>query len=199
MPPTINSINSTIPIEISKGGTNAASFSTATGIVKYDGTSLVTSTTATIDASNRMRNTAQPAFNSGIMNAFVNNITGDGTAYALVSDVERFDQNNNFNGTTTFTAPKTGKYLFVVQTQPSGLSSVFTYGSIDIVTTSATYRFLCNIGAAIYVNFRTISINALCPMTAGDTATFVLTVSGGTKVVDIQNSETNIFCSTLAC
>src|SRR5258706_10844124 len=45
---------------IAGGGTNATSMSTTTGIVKYDGTSLVTSTTAKIDASNRYTNTSQP-------------------------------------------------------------------------------------------------------------------------------------------
>lgn len=40
--PTINSINSNIPIEISKGGTNATTMATTDGVVYYDGTRLVT-------------------------------------------------------------------------------------------------------------------------------------------------------------
>lgn len=44
---TINSINSNIPIELSKGGTNATSMATTNGTVYYDGTRLVTSATGT--------------------------------------------------------------------------------------------------------------------------------------------------------
>lgn len=42
---TNNSINSNIPIEISKGGTNATSMATTRGTVYYDGTRLVTTAT----------------------------------------------------------------------------------------------------------------------------------------------------------
>lgn len=45
---TKNSINSSNPIEISKGGTNASSMATADGIVYYDGTKLVTTSAGTI-------------------------------------------------------------------------------------------------------------------------------------------------------
>jgi hypothetical protein len=41
--PTINCWGSNIPVEISKGGTNATSMSTASGILKYDSTKLITS------------------------------------------------------------------------------------------------------------------------------------------------------------
>lgn len=44
---TINSINSNIPIELSKGGTNATSMATTNGTVYYDGTRLVTTATGT--------------------------------------------------------------------------------------------------------------------------------------------------------
>lgn len=39
---TINSINSNIPIELAKGGTNATSLATTNGVIYYDGTRLVT-------------------------------------------------------------------------------------------------------------------------------------------------------------
>jgi len=44
---TKNAINSNIPIEISKGGTNATSMTDTDGVVYYDGTSLVTTTVGT--------------------------------------------------------------------------------------------------------------------------------------------------------
>jgi hypothetical protein len=203
---TQNSINSNIPIEITKGGTNATSFSTANGIVKYDGTRLVSSTTATIDASNRMTNTAQPAFLAN-RSADASNITGDGTTWTMICDYENFDQANNFNGTTTFTAPKTGIYFFPILIAPKDLSASFTYGEMNIVTTSRTYRYFINVGAAmatpVYNNI-VLRMNALCDMTAGDTATFTLKMSGGTKTVGIQGdggaaTKVNSKACFLAC
>ena len=44
---TKNSIGSNIPIDISKGGTNASSMTTTDGVVYYDGTRLVTTTVGT--------------------------------------------------------------------------------------------------------------------------------------------------------
>ncbi len=44
---TINSIGSNIPIEIAKGGTNAASMTNTDGVVYFDGTSLVTTAVGT--------------------------------------------------------------------------------------------------------------------------------------------------------
>lgn len=44
---TINAIDSNIPIEIAKGGTNATSMATTDGVVYFDGTRLVTSAAGT--------------------------------------------------------------------------------------------------------------------------------------------------------
>jgi hypothetical protein len=44
---TKNSIDSNIPIEISKGGTNTTSLANTNGVIYYDGTNLVTTTVGT--------------------------------------------------------------------------------------------------------------------------------------------------------
>ena len=44
---TKNSFNSNIPVEISKGGTNATSMTDTNGVAYYDGTRLVTTTVGT--------------------------------------------------------------------------------------------------------------------------------------------------------
>lgn len=46
---TSNSINSAIPIEIAKGGTNSSSMTNTYGINYYDGSSIVTTTVGTTD------------------------------------------------------------------------------------------------------------------------------------------------------
>lgn len=113
--PTTNSWNSNIPIEVTKGGTNDASMSTATGIVKYDGTGLVTSATAKIDSNNILINSSQPRFRA-YTSAVVNNVTGDNTAYNIICDTEDYDIGSNYDtGTGIFTVSVSGVYLFVAQ------------------------------------------------------------------------------------
>ena len=104
----------TVPVAIANGGTNATSMVTTNGIVKYDGTRLVTSSTAQIDASNRMTNTSQPAFQY-YLGTNDTNATGNGALYQLGSGnalTQVFDQGNNMTVGGVFTAPVDGIYCF---------------------------------------------------------------------------------------
>ncbi len=179
------------PLSIAYGGTNATSMSTSTGIVKYDGTSLVTSTTAKIDSSNRYTNTSQPAFNQR-NGSTRTNVTGDGTVYtAIFNTATSTQQGSGFDGTSTFTAPVTGWYHFdygialtgiVAQTQTYialNHVAVFTYIG-PLVLASATAS-----GGALYL---TSSKTIL--MTANDTVTISVASSGSTKTVSVD--ATNI-------
>jgi hypothetical protein len=110
---TKNSIDSNIPIEISKGGSNAITFVTNTGIIKYDGVNLVTSSTNLIDSSDEQTNSSQPAFSAYLAASDLNK-TGAGAAYTLGTKAltEIFDQGGDFNVNGTFTSPVDGKYIF---------------------------------------------------------------------------------------
>lgn len=195
---TKNSIDSGIPIELSKGGTNATSFSTNTGIVKYDGTSLVTSTTALIDSSNRMTNTSQPTFLAYNDTARAN-VTGDGTLYNLVFEVEVFDQGNNYDATSTFTAPVTGRYYLSARTNFSGILNTHTVMQYDIITSNRGYMvqqspYLSSDASGNYTAY----ISVLADMDAGDTAYVDLAVYNGTKVIDITTgTAASSFCGCL--
>lgn len=197
---TINTWNSNIPVELSKGGTNATSFGTATGIVKYDGTRLVTSTTATIDASNRYINTGQPFFlatNSGALT----DVTGDGTVYTIAFDSEVADVGGNYNnGSYTFTAPVTGVYLFNLRLTLSGLAAAHTQGSILLTSTGgAEHLFNANYGAIRDVN-NNLRLNgsAILYLSATNTVVAQVAVYNGTKVVDISGTaHTNYFSGVL--
>lgn len=171
-------------LAIAHGGTNATSMSTSTGIVKYDGTRLVTSSTALIDSSNRQTNTSQPAFFAYNTTA-PTNVTGDGTAYTIVFDTELFDQNNNFDATSTFTAPVTGKYQFNVTILAQQATSAMTRGSA-LVTTARTYNM--NDDGASFTGNNALQFSLLVPMTAGDTAQVTVIFGGGAKVVDIYGA-----------
>jgi hypothetical protein len=201
---TINSISSNIPIEISKGGTNVTTFSTSTGIVKYDGTSLVTSTTATIDASNRMVNTAQPAFLAQV-DSTISDVTGDAnTTYTIVFDTETFDQGANFNGTTTFTAPVTGKYFFTLNVLLGGLLVGHILYICNIATSSTTFSSAGNPYVLSSSAQTSVALNTFCAMTAGDTATASIRVANSTKTVDIignsvSGASTTFFAGYLVC
>ena len=200
--PTNNAWNSNIPVEISKGGTNATSMATSTGIVKYDGTSLVTSSTALIDSSNRMTNTSQPCF-LAYLGSNATNVTGDGTVYRVAFDTEAYDVGSNFTtgASAAFTAPVTGKYLLSVSVRWS--VAVFTTNTfnVQIVTTARTYD--CQLG---YVsgssNNSTISFSVLADMSATNTAYVNFSCAGGTKTVSALGGASPVltfFSGHLVC
>lgn len=183
--PTLNSWNSNVPVEITKGGTNATSMSTATGIVKYDGTSLVTSSAAKIDSSNRMSNTAQPAF-LAYVNTTINNVTGDSTVYKVIFDTEVYDQGGDFDlGTSVFTAPVTGKYLLQFSCLLNGGSTIGG-ANAKIITTARTYNNTMNLSPGS-TQAASTNISVIADMEAGNTATFNVSGSdGGGKIDDVS-------------
>lgn len=188
---TINNINTGIPITLASGGTNATSMATSTGLVKYDGTSLVTSSAAKIDSSNRTTNTAQPCFNASLSST-QNDVTGDGTVYTIIYNTVAFDQNSNYNsGTGVFTAPLTGLYLFCFNVGLTGLTSSHTSGRLNLLWNAD--RVDCISGnfwtkANPVTNF-TIQGRVMLYLTASDTIQVQVLVTNGTKVVDIVGSS----------
>ena len=131
-----------------------------------------------------------PAF-FAYVNTTITNVTGDGTNYTIIYDTEVFDQGNNFNlGTSTFTAPVTGKYQFnfIVRIQ-GGTSIVASF--CTIATTSLTVRCSTPLIGTTNVNCQG-TFPLLINMTAGDTmtTTIQITDSGG-KVDDISGVNTS--------
>lgn len=190
----------TSPITIALGGTNATTMGTSTGIVKFDGTSLVTSTAAKIDSSNRQTNTSQPAFLANLTSSDLN-ATGDNTIYTLggtTALTEIFDQDSNFNTNGTFTAPITGKYVLCTCILVTGGTSI-TSGNVVIVTSNRSYQ----------QNYAPVGGTQFCPMVCvfadmdvGDTATSTIkTFDSGGKIDDIFGDANNrtYFSGYLAC
>jgi hypothetical protein len=198
--PTINAFNSNIPVEISNGGTNATSMATSTGIVKYDGTSLVTSSTAKIDSSNRYTNSSQPCFRAYA--SLQSDVTGDSTEYTVIFANENFDQGNNFDGTSTFTAPVTGIYYFYVCLRLSGVTASHTISGTRLYkgATPISNNFL-NLAAISNTNAQaSVVCESTINLAAGDTVTARILVGGGTKVVDISaNTDGTYFMGYLIC
>ncbi len=144
----------------------------------------------------------QPAF-LAYVNTTTNNVTGDGTVYTLIPEVEVFDQSNSYDTTTgTFTAPITGRYQINAGVGVTQLGVANTSGKILIVTSNRTYQ-------NFEVNYGTIAaggadanaqISTLADMDSADTAIVQVAVSGGTKIVDIRLVNTmNFISGFLAC
>ena len=154
------------------------------GITLAGTTPTLTTPAIVIDETGAVTKPLQPAFQA--QGTAQNNVTGDGTAVTLVWS-ERFDQNADFDGTSTFTAPVTGKYLIGLTTDIRGLAAANTVGIINLITSNLSYP-LMNIdigniiqGALVIGQGRTV----VADMDAADTATVVLDVRNGSQVVDV--------------
>lgn len=135
-----------------------------------------------LGAAGQMVLPVQPTFlvhNSGD----IINVTGDATVYTCSFDVEDFDHNNNMTA-TTFTAPVTGKFLLMANISIANAAAGHTVGTCSIVTTSNTFINYLNPYSALGAASKfTYVCSALCAMNAGDTASVVLTISGGAKAI----------------
>lgn len=155
------------------------------------GSALGSSDTFVMTAAGERTMPLQPAFLT-FANADILNVTGDGTIYTVVFNTEIFDQGSDMT-TTTFTAPVTGRYYFCINIDVQGLTSSHTNGLTQIVTSNRTYQ-----GS----NFNPWGITAggvlgysqetFADMDASDTATFVLRILGGSKVVDIDGNDPTV-------
>lgn len=144
----------------------------------------------------------QPAFQA-VTSGAQNNVTGDATAYTVIFASEIFDQNNDFDGTSTFTAPVTGRYFLSATITTTGITdAAITAAQLNITTSNRGYiGWLTNTAAVKDAgNNLTVTCVALADMDAADTATVGITYSNGTKVVDVQVSGSNSrFQGYLAC
>jgi len=154
-------------------------------------------TSIAISSAGEVTMPSQPAFLAS--NSLASNVTGDGTTYTMVYANEIYDQNSDFDGTSTFTAPVTGRYLFCASIVLGELSASFTAGSMRIVTSNRTITAdSANYGAERSgSNILIISVSHMVDMDAADTCTIDVTVSGSTKTVD--TNANGYFSGTLMC
>lgn len=126
---TKNSISSDIPIEISKGGTNATSLTTSYGTIYYDSSKLATvASVGTLGQVLKSNGASAPTFQTASSGGGVGissflatltstqtNVTGAfaQTFYNVPFNTEVYDTGGDYNNSTgEFIAPVTGKYLF---------------------------------------------------------------------------------------
>lgn len=138
------------------------------------------------------------------------NVTGDGTLYTMDWSLGAiFDQNSDFDGTSTFTSPRTGKFLFRTGFLVD-IDSAKTSMYVQIVTSNRTFRFCIRNpwslrqGSSDQYCFNDPVI--LCDMDSLDTAVVKIAISGGAKTDEVGWSSgggaaqvRGKFCGQLAC
>jgi hypothetical protein len=157
------------------------------------GSALGTTAHIVIDETGAVTKPLQPAFQAAA--TAQSNVTGDSTAVTPVWS-ERFDQNSDFDGTSTFTAPVTGRYLIGVTTDIRGLAAANTVGIVRIVTSNLTYP-LGNIDIGNIINSDLVigfGGTVLADFDAADTATVLIDIRGAAQVVDLQTGGVFFAC-----
>jgi hypothetical protein len=195
---TSNTASSNASIVASVGGTSAAdafykaSVSGTTdwtwGVDNSDSDAWVLSASGTPGTTNVMRSAITGEINFPLQSAFLaynsvddTNATGAGTVFTVIFDTEIYDQNSDFDGTSTFTAPVTGRYHFNYTLRYEVLTAAMTYHQIQLVTSNRTYRDgVMNVGAVKASGDElSVSIATYADMDAGDTAQIQATISNG--------------------
>lgn len=199
---TNNSINTTNPIGIANGGSNASSFGTSNGIVVYNGTSLVNYSGPQLSSGGVMTNLTQPSFLFYQGAPTTLDVTGDGTAYTIGSAVALTSLLNRGSAMTTggtFTAPITGVYMLGMTVRWANVGTSTTF-QCNIITSAGNFP---GPGSAIVsTTALTISYSVLVPLNATGTVTFTATAAGGTKTVGLDGNSapiTNTVWGYLVC
>lgn len=141
----------------------------------------------------KFRSLGQPSF-LAMPNGDKTNVTGNATVYTIVFDSEIFDQNSNFNGTSTFTAPVTGRYQFNCSVNLSGVTASGTFANFTLVTSNRSYRLdkMGSIGGNIDGGQIIFNGSVIADMDASDTATVTIQTGGeGADVVDVVGTSTH--------
>jgi len=144
----------------------------------------------------------QPAF-FAYNSTLRTNVTGDGTAYTLIFNTVVLDQNSDYNNTTgVFTAPVTGYYKFFSSVSMDDVDSTeHDWGEYYFDHNAGTASF-----AAIYEGPSSIddpahdydvNIASGAYLTAADTVSVVLKVTGGAKSIDVNTTWVTSFSGAL--
>ena len=134
------------------------------------------STGIAISANGEVTMAAQPcvlAYNSSDDGS----ATGNGAAFTIIFDTEVFDQNADFDGTSTFTAPITGRYEVLAVADLGGGTSVVHVVTLRVVASNRTCRFIRRQSAA-GSDPNGIASSLIVDMDSSDTITITITATG---------------------
>ena len=154
--------------------------------------------TGAVSLNGNFTNASQPAFNA-LLTDTQSNVTGDGTVYNIIGAIwtEIVDQGSNFSD-GTFTAPVTGIYSLAANVYLQELTAAHLAVSIRIVTSNREYALYYS-GASPLTGSNILSGAIIADMDINDTAFLRVTVSNGTKIVDIYGTAWTYFSGVLIC
>ena len=174
--------------------------SSSTGLTFSTGNSSAIAEAMRIDSAGIVTKPLQPAFLAYPTVAQQNIAIGVST---IVLNAERFDQGGDFNtGTSTFTAPVTGKYQFNLNIRIGAtLDTAAAYYRTYITTSNHIYHpAIIEPNFTADLNYYNLCFSVLADMDAGDTAYAQVQQSGGGVKTDIDSSPENTnFSGYLAC
>lgn len=118
-----------------------------------------------------------------------NNVTGDGSEYTLIYNSEIYDIGSDWDGTSTFTAPVSGKYHFSVGVPIGGIQAAHE-GFIKLKASNRTITICTFAIGAIKTGSDRGQMwgNSYVDMDVADTVTFSITLSGGALVADFRGN-----------
>ena len=163
------------------------------------GSTLGTTSHMTFDSTGAITKPLQPAF---LEKAEGTNNIDLSSAYTVIFNTERFDNNADFNtGTYTFTAPVTGRYQFNCHVRGDDeWQTAAAYFHLDLVTSNQTYKLHIfdpdNYDKDLF--YHTIGGSMLVDMDASDTAYITLIQSGGSADLCIV-ADGSWFSGYLVC
>ena len=168
------------------------------------GSALGTTDVFKCDSEGLITKPLQPAFNAEIAST-ISNITGDGTAYHIIYDTTRFDNNSDYNNVTSvFTASKDGLYKFDAFITQSTATDI-TDNLLSIVTSNQVFYSYVRPGRSRVSNYygsdarNRTHMSVCCYMDQSDTAYVVVKASGGAKTVDLFATISSGFTGYLVC
>ena len=164
------------------------------------GSALGTNDTFVMTAAGERTMPLQPAFLATASTQ--SDVTGDGTTYTVQFGTVVYDQNSDYDGTSTFTAPVTGRYLFSAIMQvhndaTGGLSNVVKLVASNrtiVITNLPTENQVTNyVGVNGHV---TVGGTMSVDMDASDTVTITWQSGSNSKADDVISGT---FSGYLVC
>ena len=161
------------------------------------GSALGTTDTFIMTSAGQATMPLQPCF-MATPSGTLSNVTGDNTAYTVVFATEVFDQNGDFDGTSTFTAPVTGLYYFDCCIYFSGMGVAFTDAIIKFNKNAGTLFTVMRFDPSVAVGALTTLVyggQILLYLTASDTVSVTVTVGNSTKTISLTTTNNGTFFS----
>lgn len=165
----------------------------------------VGSSSFSVNANGYMTNPTQTMCVAYTSNVGPTSITGDATVYTIPFVSTSLNVGSCFNtGTYTFTALVTGIYFVSTNVQVYNFTASHTTGSIQFANASGTTLAINHFNPYKWARVSTylsVLLSRIMFLNANDTVLVKLTVSGGTKVVNMDSDSTNrmSFTAILLC